>query len=155
MHPRPIRDLCDQALLASLRQHIAKPLLLGGLFRADEDPGVPPCEHVPLPAGQAVDLASEMSVDVLHEVGELLSIAGPHESVIVVGQDGDEVDLHPAELLSLCKDAIDDLIELLARPEEIPSLQGSASDLDQRTPFGYVAQSSSHTPIKTEKAPPI
>ena len=128
---RPVPDLLDQSLLDTLRGDIAEDRHLLLLLVADDDRGVAPGEHRPLPVGEPVDLLGEVAVEVLHEAGQQARVVDVQQQMQVVRKYGDLADPDRMESLRLTEDADDGLVELRAGAEEIPPLHRPAGDMDQ------------------------
>jgi hypothetical protein len=84
-----------------------------------------------MPAGEAGHLAGEITVDVLHEVGEALRIRDLKQEVKMVGQADDGRDADRVEPAGSGEDSDEDLVEPGAGPEEEQAVDGPAGDLDQ------------------------
>jgi hypothetical protein len=114
LHARPIPHPFHQVLLDSVRQDVREALDLRSLFLGDDGHVVAALEDVSLPAGQAVDLAGELGLDVAHEAGDLLGVLDYGEDVEVRRQRGDGTEGEVVVSLTSSEDAEDEVVERLA-----------------------------------------
>ena len=136
LHARPISHPLHQVLLDSVRQNVGEALDLRSLFLGDDGHVVAALEDVALPAGQAVDLAGELGLDVAHEAGDLLGVLNHSEDVEVRRERGDGTEGKVVVSLASSEDAEDEVVERRARAEEEASLDGAAGDEDESSRGG-------------------
>ena len=102
------------------------------------------------PASQARELAGQVSVEVPHELGELLSILNPEEHVVVRGEEGESHDLHRVAVLGASENAEEDVVALLRRAQQKAPLDSAAGDLDEGPAFGHETEMSAHAQYQSE-----
>jgi hypothetical protein len=98
-----------------------------------------------LPVGEAVDLASELGLEVAHEAGDLPSILGHGEKVNMRGERSDSAKGEVMVSLTSAEGAEDDVVERRPGPEKESALDGAAGDEDEGTGFGEVSEFSGST----------
>ena len=139
MHAGPLAHLFHQVLLDPLRQDVLQALDLGGFFVGDDGHVVAVLEDRSSPAGQPVDLASQLGLEVPHEAGDLLSVVDDQEEVEMGGEHRDGRDGHLVEPLGPSQDTQEDVVERGSRAEEVASLDGAVGDGDEGAGLGDVA----------------
>jgi len=128
---RPVRDPFDQALLDPVRQGVAQPFDLGGVFVADHDGLVPSRPELLAPADEPPDLAGQVGVDVAHEARELEGVVDIQEEVKMGGGKHVVADADRVLPLGPAEDADDDVVERRAGSKEETAVEGPAGDLDE------------------------
>jgi hypothetical protein len=72
---------------------------------------------------------------VAHELRELARGLHAQKEMEVVRRESEGTDANAVELLRPAESAEEDLVELVARGEEIATLENPAGDLDEATPL--------------------
>jgi hypothetical protein len=145
VNARPILSSFDELFLDRLRQDVLQDTRLGKLLVGDDGHVVAPPEDRSFPAGEAIDLQSQLGVEVAHEVGHLLGVVDDQEEVEMGGEHRDRVDCDLAVALGLPERAQEEVVELWTGKEQVSSLDGPAGDVDEGVGLGDVANFSGHT----------
>jgi hypothetical protein len=123
-------------------QEIEEAIDLGRFLLADQDGLIAPAPDMLGPIVQALDLAGEVGVQMLHEAGELVGVVNREEEMKVAGHEDRAMAADRDLGLGAAQDTSDDLIQGRARTQEEPGLDRPYSDLHERAPFGYEAHMS-------------
>ena len=145
LHARPIPRMLDQVFLDSIAEDVGEALDLSSLFLGDDGHVVAAREDGSLPADEAVDLASELGLEVAREAGDLPDIVDHGEKVKMRGERSDGTEGEVMVSLTSAEGAEDDVVERRSGSEKESTLDGAAGDEDEGARFGYVSKFSGHT----------
>ena len=128
-----------QVLLDPVRQDVLQALDLGGLFVGDDGHVVAVLEDRSPPAGQPVDLAGRLGLEVSHEAGDLFRVVDDQEEVEVRGEHRDGRDGHLVDPLGPSQDTQEEIVERGSGTQEVAPLDGAVGDGDEGLGLGDVA----------------
>lgn len=131
VNPGPIKRALHQKFLRTLGQKVTQAVHLGLLLVGNSDRFVPAAPELVLPADRAAHFPRDVRVDIPHEACELQPIADGEEKVVVVGEEGQSVDLDAEPPLRASQDAEDEVADLGRGFQEKPALEGLAGDFDE------------------------
>ena len=143
MDAGPVQNPLGQPLFDPVGEDVAEPVDLDCLLLGEDNGAVAAAPDLFFPVVQTPDFAGDFGVDVAHEATELLGILWTGEQVVVIGEEAETIEAQVIEALGSAEGADDDLVELLTRAQEEPTVDGAAGDLDEVV-FGYEAQRTSH-----------
>jgi hypothetical protein len=134
-----------QVFLDSVAEDIGETLDLSSLLFSDDGHVVVAREDGSLPAGEAVDLAGELGLEIAHEARDLPGILDHGEEVKMRRKCGDSTKGEVMVSLASTEGTEDDVVERRPGPKKESALDGAAGDEDEGTGFGEVSEFSGHT----------
>jgi hypothetical protein len=131
MDAGPLAHPFHQVLLDPIRQDVLQALDLGRLFVGDGRHVVAALEDRSSPAGQPVDLAGQLGLEVSHEAGDFLGVVDDQQEVEVIGQHRDGRDVHLVLPLGPPQNAQEDIVERGSGTLEVAPLAGAVGNGDE------------------------